>query len=165
MADEFGGLRYLLNGLCPGQWYRYGFFAGSGDEWTGRSLLGEFRAALADDAVESVTVAISACNHIENRPWPALQVTADEYYDVFLHLGDMAYNDGATDLAAYRASWHEYLQTEHDGQVERDRAGVRAVGAVRDARRPRDHEQLQSGDGRSDAVDVGACRATSRRSR
>ena len=116
MADERGDLRILVNGLCPGQWYRYGFFAGSGDEWTGRSLLGELRAALADDAVEAVTVAISACNHIDNRPWPALLTTADEYYDVFLHLGDMAYNDGATDLAAYRANWHQYLLTLQNGQ-------------------------------------------------
>lgn len=117
-ADATGAVRHLVEGLCPGQWYRYGFFSGDGgDESTGRSLLGEFRAALADNAIEAVTVAISACNGLGNRPWPALQVTADEYYDVFLHLGDMAYNDSAQDLGAYRASWHEYLRAEHDGEA------------------------------------------------
>ncbi len=117
VADELGALRYRVEGLCPGQWYRYGFFAGEDGAWTGRGVLGEFRTALADDAVETVTVAISACNHIENVPWPALAITADEYYDVFLHLGDLAYNDSAVDLAAYRASWHNYLQAEHGGQA------------------------------------------------
>lgn len=117
VADERGGLRHKVEGLCPGQWYRYGFFTGEGDEWPGRSVLGEFRAALAEDAVEPLTVAISACNHLENRPWPALAVTADEYYDVFLHLGDMAYNDAAVDLAGYRANWHEHLLAESGGQI------------------------------------------------
>lgn len=117
VADEVGALRHRVEGLCPGRWYRYGFFAGGGDAWTGRSVLGEFRTALAEDAVEALTVAISACNHIQNRPWPALLTTADEYYDVFLHLGDMAYNDSASDLAAYRASWHSYLLALQDGQA------------------------------------------------
>lgn len=117
MPDEEGGLRHTVTGLCPGQWYRYGFFAGEDGAWTGRSILGEFRTALADDVSEALTVAISACNHIENRPWPALLTQADEYYDVFLHLGDMAYNDSSMDAAAYRASWHNYLLALQDGEA------------------------------------------------
>jgi alkaline phosphatase D len=114
--DAQGGLRHLAGGLCPGQWFRYGFFFGDGDAWTGRSLLGEFRTALADGAREPLTVAISACNGLGNRPWPALLTAADEYYDVFLHLGDLAYNDGAVELDDYRASWRAYLLATQDGE-------------------------------------------------
>ncbi|NJK32617.1 MAG: hypothetical protein HC927_09515 [Deltaproteobacteria bacterium] len=41
-----------------------------------------------------------------------LDRTAEEYYDLFLHLGDMAYNDGAWTKAEYRASWKQYLGAE-----------------------------------------------------
>src|SRR5690606_28855812 len=77
---------------------------------------GELRTALADDALEPLTVAISSCNGLGNAPWPALQRTSDEYYDVFLHLGDMAYNDGEMGLADLRDNWRAHLAVAHGGE-------------------------------------------------
>lgn len=115
--DGAGYLREVVTGLCPGQWYRYGFFALGGGEPVARGLLGEFRTALADGALEPITVALSSCNGFDNRPWPALLTTADEYYDAFIHVGDMAYNDSAVTQGEYRDSWRSYLAVEQDGQV------------------------------------------------
>lgn len=103
-----GFARLTVDGLCPGTWYRYGYFVGDGDEFTARSLLGEVRTAIADDALEPLTIAMSACNG-SSLDWPALAVTADEYYDIFCHLGDMAYCDGSASLDEYRAVWRQYL--------------------------------------------------------
>jgi len=113
--DEHGYLRQLVDGLCPGQWYRYGFFGTDEGSPVARSVLGEFRTALADDALEPLTVAISSCNGFDNWPWPALQRTSDEYYDIFLHLGDMAYNDGEMVLADFRANWQAHLAAADTG--------------------------------------------------
>ena len=106
--DEDGYAKLSVEGLCPGTWYRYGYFDGEPDSFIARSLLGEFRTAIEDDAMEPLTIAMSSCNGDE-LDWPALDYTADEYYDLFIHLGDMAYNDGAETLAEYRASWRKYL--------------------------------------------------------
>lgn len=103
-----GFAKTTVEGLCAGTWYSYGLFVGDGDEFTARSLIGEVRTAIADDALEPLTIAMAACNG-SSLDWPAMTVTADEYYDMLVHLGDMAYNDGAETLAEYRASWREYL--------------------------------------------------------
>jgi phosphodiesterase/alkaline phosphatase D-like protein len=115
-TDLDGHLQHVIDGLCPGTWYHYGLFTvdEQGLPLT-RSILGEVRTPPVDDALEPVTVAVTSCNGIGNAPWPALLRTADEYYDVLLHLGDMAYNDGALTLADYRASWRNYLRVD-DGQ-------------------------------------------------
>jgi hypothetical protein len=105
-ADGYAKLP--IEGLCPGTWYRYAYFVGEPDSLTARSLVAEFRTAPADDVLEPLTIAISACNG-GSLEWPALDRTAEEYYDVFLHLGDMAYNDGATSLPEFRDSWRQYL--------------------------------------------------------
>jgi alkaline phosphatase D len=116
VADDLGFLRAPIDGLCPGQWYRYGFFAADNGEPVARGVLGEFRTALPDDSSEPVTVAISACNHHEHTPWPALQTTSDEYYDMFLHLGDMVYNDSKMTIADMRANWKQYFRVDQGGQ-------------------------------------------------
>jgi len=108
-ADGFS--KTAVDGLCPGTWYRYALFAGEPGAFTGRSILGEFRTAIADDALEPLTFALAACNG-DSFDWPSMSVTADEYYDAFLHLGDMAYNDGAATLPEFRASWRKYLGAE-----------------------------------------------------
>ena len=115
-ADADGYLQQLVDGLCPGTWYNYGLFSvdDEGQPLT-RAILCEVRTAPADDVQEPLTVAITSCNGIGNAPWPALLRTADEYYDVFLHLGDMAYNDAAVTQADYRASWKNYFRVD-DGE-------------------------------------------------
>jgi len=106
-----GFMRVTVEGLCPGTWYSYAVFTGAPGAFSSRSLIGEFRTALAEDALEPLTLALAACNG-SSLDWPAMAVTADEYYDMFIHLGDMAYNDGATTLAEFRASWRKYLGAE-----------------------------------------------------
>ncbi len=115
-TDANGHLRHIVDGLCPGTWYHYGLFTldEQGEPLT-RSILSEVRTPPEDHVLEPVTVALTSCNGIANAPWPALLRSADEYYDVFLHLGDMAYNDGALTLEQYRASWRNYLRVD-DGQ-------------------------------------------------
>jgi len=108
-ADGF--MQVTVDGLCAGTWYSYGLFAGEGEEFTARSLIGEVRTAIADDALEPLTLALAACNG-SSLDWPAMMVTADEYYDMLIHLGDFAYNDGSETLAEYRASWRKYLGAE-----------------------------------------------------
>lgn len=108
--EEGGLLRVALDGLRPGEWFEYGFFPVDAEgEPVSRSLLGRFRTALADDVLEPLTLAITACNGSGNAPWPALQATAELDYDVLCHLGDMAYNDGAESVAQYRESWRGFL--------------------------------------------------------
>jgi phosphodiesterase/alkaline phosphatase D-like protein len=73
-----------------------------------RSPIAEFRTAIADDVLEPLTVTVSSCNG-NSLNWPALDLVADEYYDMFLHLGDMAYNDGAFSLPEFREKWRQFL--------------------------------------------------------
>ena len=114
-----GYAKVTVEGLCPGTWYRYGWFESN---FSARSLIGEVRTAIAEDVLEPLTVCISACNG-SSFNWPALRVGADEYYDMFLHLGDMAYNDGAFTLEEFRESWKDYLGTE-DMQLAYMRSGL-----------------------------------------
>lgn len=108
--DEDGFFRIEVDGLEAGEWYEYAFLPTDSDgEPVARSLVGRFRTALAEDALEPLTVALSACNGGGNSPWPALQHTADLEVDLFCHLGDIAYNDGAESLEEYRESWRGYL--------------------------------------------------------
>jgi alkaline phosphatase D len=103
-----GYAKIPVQGLCPGTWYHYAYFVGEPGELTARSLVGSFRTAPADDVLEPLTLAITACNG-SSLDWPALYRTAEEDYDVFIHLGDMAYNDGAFTLQEYRDSWRSYF--------------------------------------------------------
>ena len=103
-----GYAKATVEGLCPGTWYFYTWLVGEPGSFTARSLIGQVRTAIAEDALEPLTIAMSACNG-DDFDWPALEVTAAEPYDMFIHLGDMAYNDGSTTLEEYRESWKEYL--------------------------------------------------------
>jgi len=109
--DADGFVKLTVDGLCPGTWYSYAYFAEQGSDLVGRSIIGNVRTAIADDAVEPLVVALGSCNGDAggSYAWPVLDVVADEYYDVFIHLGDMAYNDGSFTREEYRASWRQYL--------------------------------------------------------
>ena len=106
-ADGF--VKFTVDGLCPGTWYDYGYFVGDGD-FNARSRIGHVRTAIAEDAVEPLVVALASCCG-SSLDWPAVGVTNQEYYDVLLHLGDMAYNDGMETLDEYRASWRDWMST------------------------------------------------------
>ncbi len=120
--DAHGYAQAPVNGLEPGQWYRYAYFSGEPEAFDARSLIGSFRTALPEDSREPVTIAISACNggrFDPNAPpagpyaYPALETTATQYYDAFIHLGDQAYLDDvfATggSKGAYLNAWKYYL--------------------------------------------------------
>lgn len=108
--DRDGYLKVHVSGLAPGEWYAWCALRENEDgDFVGRSLAAQFRTALPDGSREPVTVAISSCNGSSNDPWPALLQTAEEYYDLFIHLGDMAYNDACSSLTDFRESWRWYL--------------------------------------------------------
>lgn len=106
-ADGF--VKFTVDGLCPGTWYEYGYFVGK-DDFTARSRIGHVRTAPADDALEPLVVALASCCGT-SLDWPAIGVTNQEYFDMLLHLGDMAYNDGMETLDEYRASWRDWMST------------------------------------------------------
>ena len=120
--DADGYLKVTVDGLCAGQWFKYALFE---DNFSARSAIGEFRTAIADDVLEPLTLAISSCNG-DSFDWPVMSRTSEEYYDMFLHLGDMAYNDGATTLEEYRESWKDYLRVD-DMKAAYARAGLYAT--------------------------------------
>lgn len=121
--DPSGYVQVPLDDLRPGEWYRYAYFRGDDPTaFVDRSLISEFRTALAPDSLEPITIAISACNggyYDPNNPpdgpfqYPALEVTANEYFDAFIHLGDQAYLDrvfsAGGDLPTYLEAWKSYL--------------------------------------------------------
>ncbi len=106
--DANGYAQLTIEGLCPGTWYHYAYFVGEVGDFTGRSIIGRVRTAIAEDALEPLTLAMTSCCGA-SLDWPALERTATEDYDMFLHLGDMAYNDGAFTLAEYRVIWRSYM--------------------------------------------------------
>lgn len=107
-ADGF--VKFTVEGLCPGTWYEYGYFVGEDGDFSARSRIGHVRTAIADDALEPLVVALASCCG-SSLDWPAIGVTNQEYFDVLLHLGDMAYNDGMETLDEYRANWRDWMST------------------------------------------------------
>ncbi len=108
--NEAGFVKFTVEGLCPGTWYEYGYFVGEDGNFTARSRIGNVRTAIAEDAVEPLVLALASCCG-SSLDWPALGRTNNEYYDMFLHLGDMAYNDGMETLDEFRANWRDWLST------------------------------------------------------
>jgi alkaline phosphatase D len=104
--DAKGYVRTNIDGLAPATWYDYGFF----DEALGqRTALGRFRTAYPDDWKEPMLFAASACTNRRMQPWVALSATATQNPDLFLHLGDISYNDSATVADEFRALWKNAL--------------------------------------------------------
>lgn len=120
-----GYVQAEVTGLQPGTWYEYAYFDGDPGSFRARSLIAKARTAPAARTLEPISVAISACNGGFFNPgsprtvpfrYPALEATAEEYYDLFIHLGDQAYMDlvfaagGAT--STYLEGWKAYLGSE-----------------------------------------------------
>lgn len=121
--DADGFIKVTVDGLDAGAWYGYGFFRDDGaGGFTGRSLLGKVRTALAPDAREPVTLGWAACigagfalpvfvdpDNIHPLKWDAIDRMAELELDVFIHLGDELYLDEVFDAggsyAMYLAAW------------------------------------------------------------
>lgn len=109
VTPEDGHLNLEVTGLLPGEAYVFAFFEADG---AARSPEGRFRAAPAPGASPALTIGATACTNLRFAPWGGVPITAEAAPDVFCHLGDMVYNDGAMSLADFRAGWHTTLQTE-----------------------------------------------------
>jgi len=99
-------------GLRPGARYRYAFLekSGGGGDVIARSRTGRFRAALAPDALETVTFAATSCTSqlVEAANQNLGRVAERSDLSFFLHAGDQLYADhdgAAMDLAGYRAKY------------------------------------------------------------
>mgnify|MGYP002777732866 CR=1 FL=1 len=121
--DPDGFIKVLVEGLAAGTWYGYGFFRGASDGgFTGRSLLGKVRTALAPGAREVVTVGWASCigagfalptfvdpNNIQPQTWATIDRMAQLELDVFVHLGDQLYLDRVFEAGGtyeqYLAAW------------------------------------------------------------
>ncbi len=101
-----------VDGLEPGTWYHHALvIVGPSGTPNSRSLIGRFRTAPAAGTNEPLTVALSACNGDERGFNSAFGRIAEHDVDMILHLGDLAYNDSAEDLAQYRASWATWMES------------------------------------------------------
>lgn len=121
--DADGFIKVKVEGLDPGAWYGYAFFRDDGGGgFSGRSLLGKVRTALADDAMEPVTLGWASCigagfaiptyvdpDNVLPLKWATIDRMAELELDVFIHLGDQLYLDKVFDAggtyAMYTAAW------------------------------------------------------------
>jgi alkaline phosphatase D len=103
----------LVEGLTPGARYRAVFLTRDGGRVTGRSSFVRFRAALADGALEVVTLGATSCTNALYRPFAPLQRIGDQgELDGFVHLGDIAYCDGSRTLDEFRAKYAQNYTSE-----------------------------------------------------
>jgi len=115
-----GGYVHLdADGLTAGAEYQYAFLEHDGAKYTGRSDLGRFRAAIADDALEVLTFGGTSCNIIGGAPFPSLGFAAAEKLDFMIHCGDHIYGDAAETLAEYRAIYDRHWAVKNLAAVHR----------------------------------------------
>ena len=111
VTPKEGYFHIPVEGLAPGKRYHYAFLAGDGKSFSSRSRMGSFTTAFAQDCVQPLTIAATACTNVKRFPtFKALQLSAKKDVDLFCHMGDMSYNDGATTKPQYRAKWRKTLQ-------------------------------------------------------
>lgn len=109
---DAGFLAVDVDGLSPQTEYRYALMIlGPQGTPNARSLVGRFRTAPAPGSAPPFTIALSSCNGDATGANAAFGRIAEHDVDVILHLGDMAYNDGATTLDAFRDSWARWMQS------------------------------------------------------
>ncbi len=119
VTPEAAGYAHVAaSGLRAGAAYRYAFVRREGGRDAGRSAIGRFRTAPADDDAPVVTFAGTSCTHQRARPFPTMQHAGGRGdLDFFVHGGDLTYCDGARSLDDYRAKYAENLTS----------AGLRAL--------------------------------------
>jgi alkaline phosphatase D len=101
---ESGDLKLTVGSLAPATWYRYAFFS---TDLARRSPIGQVRTAFPDDWNEPLTIGATSCASYRYRPFKPLVTLAQQPMDLWLHLGDVAYNDGADSLPLFRQKWAE----------------------------------------------------------
>lgn len=101
-----GNVQVAVSGLAPATWYRYAFFPA---DLSARSPIGKVRTALPDDWDEPVTIGATSCAKVTYAPYASLSTMSKQNLDLWLHLGDVSYNDTATSLDEYRALYRAQL--------------------------------------------------------
>ncbi len=101
-----GNVKVRVDTLAPATWYQYAFFDEAGER---RSPIGKVRTAFPDDWLEPLVVSATSCASYRYRPFTPLLEMAKQPHDLWLHLGDVAYNDGADSVETFRAKWNEQL--------------------------------------------------------
>jgi alkaline phosphatase D len=105
-----GYLKVAVDGLSPRTSYEYAYFEGSNGAWTRRSRIGRFLTAFPDGCLAPLRIGGTHGTNHKRGPFPALQLTADYEPDVYVHLGDVSYNDLAVHEGthdAYRREWRK----------------------------------------------------------
>lgn len=107
-----GGFAHVdVPGLTAGARYEYAFLEkDAGGQAVARSAVGRFRAALAADALETLTFAATSCTSqlVDASNANLARVAGRTDLSFFLHAGDQVYADhggAALDLAGYRAKY------------------------------------------------------------
>ena len=119
---EAGPVKEVVRGLGPGH-YRFAYFT---VDDAARSVVGRFRTAFAADDLRPLTIAGLACTSTASRPFAALARTATLGADVLVHVGDLAYCDGAVTLEEYRERWRDTLE-DADARAAYASAGLCAT--------------------------------------
>lgn len=115
-----GGYVHLdAEGLTAGTEYQYAFLEHDGSKYVGRSELGRFRTAIAEDELAVLTFGGTSCNHINGVPMASLAYAAAAKLDFFIHTGDHIYGDAANTLAEYRAIYDRYWAVKNLAAVHR----------------------------------------------
>lgn len=126
-----------VSGLAPATRYAYAFFRGAAPTFTARSPIGSFVTPPPSGVATTVRIAATTCTNQSTAPFEALTRMAAESPDLFVHVGDLAYQDGNTTLAEYRATWAAQLADPGF----RDILGATGAYFTWD-----DHEVVDSGD-------------------
>ncbi|MBS1150254.1 MAG: Phosphodiesterase/alkaline phosphatase [Myxococcaceae bacterium] len=105
-VPEGGNVKVAVDGLAPATWYRYAFFDVGLQQ---RSQLGKVRTAFPADWRETLTVGATSCASWRFKPYGPLVAMGAQPLDLWLHTGDVSYNDGAGSLDEFRTKWKEQL--------------------------------------------------------
>lgn len=106
-----GFIHETVEGLKPGQRYHFAFFVRDNNNDTARSRIGSFYTAFADNCLQPITLAATACTYVKRYPvFKSLQWMAKQDIHLSCHLGDMSYNDGAETKKAFHNKWKKTLQ-------------------------------------------------------
>jgi alkaline phosphatase D len=118
VTPKEGYIHENIEGLAAGHEYFYTFLDKQGDAFQDRTRIGRFRTAFADGCLQPLVIAASACTNAgKHRRFKALEIMAKRKADIFCHLGDMSYNDGAETTQEFRAKWHRTFKTPGYGEL------------------------------------------------
>ncbi len=101
-------LKIKVDGLAPGTWYRYGFFAKNGEGFVSKSLTGRFKTAIHPECMETITITGTHGTNFKHE-YTALKVSEKFNADFFVQLGDFSYNDGCSSTEDFRDYWRRTL--------------------------------------------------------